>query len=113
MADIFKIYPQSFFIYLERDLIDSAVSLRKGRLKNYNDVNEWYGQVPNQEVYLKLKDLPYYEQIYYEQIGGQFKYLIEMFEEELSKINGKNILRLNYNYFCNNSNEVMELIRSE
>lgn len=98
-------YPKSLVVFLERDLIDTAVSLRKGRLDNYQNLNNWYGQHPLPNDYYKIKDLPYNEQI-----GGQFKYLLEMYENHFSQINSENIIKISYNEFCEKPNEIIETI---
>ncbi len=104
--EIAKAYKKSFFIYVKRDFIDSAVSLYKGRLKNYNDENRWYGQTPAPKVYEELT-----KQNVYDQIGGQFKYLTEMYEEQMNRLNPSQKMILNYEQFCTDPEGVVVSIR--
>jgi len=106
--EIASAYPKSYFIYIKRDFIDAAVSLYRGRNKNYGNVNHWYGQTPEPEVYFDLKERPYYEQI-----GGQFKYLTELYEAQLGNLDSNRQITINYNEFCNNPMEVIHKIKAD
>lgn len=96
MSLISKNIPKTFFIYLERDLVDSGVSLARARMKNYNDIEHWYGQNPSPEFFDKIKDLPWNEQI-----ANQFQWLTNHYESELSKIDQDKYMRIKYKDFCN------------
>lgn len=106
--EIAKAYPKSYFIYIKRDFIDAAVSLYRGRQKNYGDINHWYGQTPEPEVYNDLKERPYYEQI-----GGQFKYLTELYEGQLSELDTNRQITINYNEFCADPMAVIQKIKAD
>lgn len=105
--EIAESYNKSFFIYIKRDFIDSAVSLYRGRLKNYNDVEHWYGQTPDPELYHELKKQPYFLQI-----AGQFKYLTEMYEAQLKQMDPKRYMTINYKDFCQNPAFVIDSLKT-
>ena len=100
--------PNTFFIYLERDLIDSAVSLARARVKNYSDINHWYGQNPSPEVFERLKNLPWNEQI-----AGQFKWLTQHFEKELSTMSRDRYIRVSYKDFCDNPTGFFQKLKAK
>ncbi len=95
MSLISEHIPNTFFIYLERDLVDSGVSLARARMKNYNGLDHWYGQNPSPEVFEKIKDLPWNEQI-----ANQFQWLTNHYESELSKMDSDKYIRIKYKDFC-------------
>lgn len=103
-------YNKSLFILIERDFIDSAVSLMKGRNDNYNNPDHWYGQTPAIQHTKMLLGKPGAEQI-----AGQFKYLHELYDEELGSINEKQVLRIKYKEFCEDPKAIVDMIsgRSE
>ena len=106
LSRLSKTYNKSLFIYVQRDPIDIAVSLRKGRLDNYDDLNKWYGQTPHPDIYHDLIHRPYNEQI-----GGQLKHLSEMYESELNHIPSDKIIRISYRNFCENPNSIISDIQ--
>ncbi len=103
-----KTYKKSLFIYLQRDFIDAAISFRKLRIDNFGDSTKWAGQNPAPEIYEQLIKLPYNEQI-----AGQFKYLTEMYKEEISKTAPEKVIRIYYEEFCKNPNTVIKQIRDK
>jgi hypothetical protein len=105
MREVVAAYPQAVFVFIQRDLIDSAVSLLKGRRDNFGRADAWYGQVPPPEQFRELTDLPWHEQI-----GGQFKALLDMYEAQIAELPTRNILRLSYRALCEDPNAVMQLI---
>lgn len=107
ITGISQTYRKTLFIFLERDFIDAAVSLRKGRLDNYGTLEKWYGQTPHPKTYAELIKHPYHEQI-----GGQFKHLVELYESQLAAIAPEKVLRISYLEFCHDPNGIMARIQS-
>ena len=105
MSQVVEAYPKVLFVYLTRDYIDSARSLFKGRVDNYGSPDAWYGQAPLPEHFESLKSLPWYEQI-----GGQFKYLTDMFETQLASVDPSRVIRLNYQSVCESPEAALETI---
>ena len=103
--EIAEAYPKSYFIYIKRDFIDSAVSLYRGRLKNYNNENHWYGQTPSPDVYRSLVSEPYYNQI-----ASQFKHLTNLYEGQLEELSQKRFQVVDYRAFCEAPDQTIESI---
>jgi len=95
-----EIYPKILWVYLQRDNIDIALSLMKGRIDNYNDVNHWYGQAPL--TYDSLTRLPWAEQI-----AGQISGLSELYEKQIERIPRDKVFRVHYSYLCANPREIL------
>ena len=105
MKRIADAYPQALFIYLQRDYIDSAKSLYKGRVDNFGDPNQWYGQAPLPHRYEPIRKLDWQLQI-----PAQLKYLVELFESQFNQLEEKNALRLSYRNICENPESALEKI---
>ena len=89
-----RTFENSLFIHIERDLIDIAASLLKGRKKYLDDINEWFSIKPKE--YLLLKN-----QSVYEQIAGQVYYANEELLQQLKSIPRHRKLHLTYDKLCN------------
>lgn len=107
MRELVEVYPQVVFVYLERDPIDSALSLARGRLDNYGDLARWYGQAPLPDTYRALQALPWAEQI-----AGQLAALMAIFEEALATIDARHWLRIDYRDICLRHGHVLDLVRA-
>lgn len=81
------------FVYIRRDLVDSAISIREARLKYYGNVDLWWSYQPIE--YPLIKDLPGEEQI-----AGQVFFLNRYYEKELQKLESKNTFILEYEDLC-------------
>ena len=88
-----KIFPNSFFLVVNRDLNDVALSNIRGRYKLLNDPKQWWSaKPPNFE---ELKNLPVAKQI-----ASQLTTLRNKMESDLSELPYKRIIRVNYERFC-------------
>ena len=83
-----------FYVYIERDPLDSALSIIDARKKYYNDIDTWWSYVPPE--YNKIKDANAYRQI-----AGQIHYLKKYYRQSLLKpeIKDSSIL-VNYSDLC-------------
>lgn len=90
-----KIFPNSRFLIVERDISDVAISILRGRYKNLSDPTQWWSVRPPN--YKKLKDLPIAEQI-----DNQCSSLKQKMEYDLSKLLSEKVIRIRYEDFCNN-----------
>ena len=90
-----KIFPNSRFLIVERDIPDVAMSILRARYKNLSDATQWWSVRPPN--YKKLKDLPIAEQI-----TNQCTSLKQKMESDLSKLPHDRVMRIHYEYFCNN-----------
>ncbi len=105
LKNMLECYQKSLVIYVDRDYIDSAVSLLKGRIDNYNDPDHWYGQTVLPEQMNELRDLPWNEQI-----GGQFYYLNKLYEKCFGEIDQNKLIRIAYHEFCDDPNGTIQMI---
>jgi len=90
---ISKIFPNSYFLVVERDLKDVALSVLRGRYKNLPDPKEWWSVKPPN--YQGLKDLPLAEQA-----AQQLSALREKMESDFSHIPSSKVARVGYKQFC-------------
>jgi hypothetical protein len=101
ITELAGLYRTSFFIYVQRDHIDSAVSLCRGRRDNFGNLENWYGQWPAR--YEHLLDLPPHEQV-----AGQIAALTEMFETQLTEIEPRQVIRGSYAALCADPRGVLD-----
>lgn len=95
-----KIFPNSQFLIVERDMADVAISVLRGRYKNLSDPRQWWSvRPPNYE---KLKNLPIVDQVFYQCVS-----LKEKMEEDISSLSGKRIIRIHYEKFSDNPEELI------
>jgi LPS sulfotransferase NodH len=87
------------WIYIKRDIIDSAISIYNARLKYYNDANIWWSTKPPE--YFDLKDKNGYEQV-----AGQVFHLDKFYEKLCSK-NPDKIIQISYKNLCENPKDVL------
>ena len=88
-----KIFPNSYFLVVDRNLKDAALSNIRGRYKIAKDPKEWWSVKPPN--YDDIKDLSIAEQIAY-----QMNALRQKMESDLSKLPDERIFRLKYEKFC-------------
>jgi len=100
---ISSVYKKTMWLHIERDYIDSAVSLLKGRRDNFGDVKEWYGQYPY--PYEHLLNLPYAEQIV-----RQLNDLTKMYNKQFERIDPKQVVRVSYSSLCNSPKDTLQKI---
>lgn len=100
-----KIFSNSYFLIVERNLKDVALSMIRGRYKNVTNPNEWWSVRPPN--YKALKDLSIAEQVGYQLIALQKK-----MEADFSKISSERILYVQYEKFCDNPDILVEKMKS-
>ena len=93
-----------FFIYIERDQIDVGLSILKSRISYYNDKEKWWSTFPPN--YDDLKDLSFDQQI-----AGQVNGLSKTYNECMSLIGDKNILKISYHELCHDPNAIIHEIQ--
>lgn len=78
-------------VYIERDELDTAVSIYKARQKYYGEENihKWWSYSPPEVNKLLDKNV-------YDQIAGQILYLKRFYNQELVKLPARQVVRLNY-----------------
>ncbi len=105
MSEVVAAYPQAVFVYLERDPIDCACSLAKGRIDNYGTPERWYGQAPAPADYERLAGLPWPDQV-----AGQLRSLLDLFDAGLARLPARNVLRFRYDRVCTAPETVLEAV---
>jgi len=104
MKKFVEIIDKSIFIYIERDELDTAVSILNARKKYNTDLNIWWSYQPLE--YESLKNLDYWSQI-----AGQIYYLQRFYKKEMNELPEENYLTLSYKQMCTNPASVIEKIR--
>lgn len=102
---ISRAYSKSFFIYIKRDYIDSAISFCRAKEKIFGDKSAWFGQPPSPEVYNKLCDADYADKI-----AGHFKSLVDLYDKSISSLDPKYYTILHYKEVCENPNWAVDHI---
>lgn len=98
-----EIFPECIFLVVERDLVDTALSLYRARQALLDGQDKWLSvRPPNYET---LKDLPPAEQVV-----RQLLSLREKLEEDISALNAENVVRVNYENFCDRPDYLIELL---
>ncbi len=101
-----KLLGDVLYIYIERDSLDTAVSILDARKKYYDDPTQWWSYVP-----------PDYEKIinedYWTQIAGQVYYLKKFYRKELNQIDSKHVVRIHYKDLCNDPQQVLSDIQKK
>ena len=96
-------FPNSIFIHIDRDNMEIAKSLYKGRIDLYNDVNKNFTVVPKE--WNSIKDLSIEKQI-----SHQVYYLKKNIEEAFEQIEGNRVFKIEYEEFCQNPNSIVQRI---
>ena len=104
MQKFVDILQKAIFIYIERDELDTAVSILNARKKYNTDLNIWWSYQPLE--YERLKNLDYWSQI-----AGQIYYLQRFYKKEMNELPEENYLTLSYKQMCNDPASVIEKIR--
>ena len=99
-----KTFPNSKFLIVDRDIADVAISILRGRYNNLPDATQWWSVRPPD--YNQLKDLPIGEQIANQCLSLKLK-----MEKDLLKIPSENIIRICYEDFCSNPEELISKIK--
>ncbi len=96
---------KTFWIYIERDLMDVAISNLEARKKFYEDPGTWWSSAPPE--YNQLKDLDTIPQI-----SGQLHYLKKFYREQMNELKEKgNGLTISYDDLCATPAGLLKSIR--
>jgi hypothetical protein len=90
-----KIFPNSYFLLVERNFQAVALSILRGRKLINGDYNIWFSVKPRN--YEQIKNLSIPEQIYY-----QIKDISECINESLEKLSKERVKKIHYEDFCKN-----------
>jgi len=106
MQKFIEILKNVVFIYIERDRLDTAVSILNARNKYNTDLNVWWSYQPLEYEQIKNSD-------YWTQISGQIYYLQKFYLKEMSQLPEKNYLKVSYKQMCENPHSVIEKIKNK
>lgn len=106
MQKFVEIMQKVLFIYIERDELDTAVSILNARKKYNTDLNVWWSYQPLE--YESIKD-----QDYWTQIAGQIYYLQRFYKREMERLPARNHLSVTYKEMCMNPGAVIEKIQEK
>jgi hypothetical protein len=98
-----KLMAKALFIYIERDPLDTAISILDARKKFYHDLNTWWSSYPPE--YGELESLPYMEQI-----GGQVYYLRRFYSDQIETVGSERVITISYRDVCANPIGVLERV---
>jgi hypothetical protein len=94
----------TIFVYIERDDVDTAISILEARKRFYDDLNLWWSNIPLEYEKLQSRD-------YWVQIGGQVFYLKRFYKQQMSMVHEKHIVRLKYEDLCANPMDAITAIQ--
>ncbi len=92
------------YIYIERDPLDTAISILDARKKYYTDLNTWWSYMPVEYDLLRDRN-------YWEQIAGQVYFLRRYYRKQLNEEAAEISVRVHYEEVCRQPAEVLEHIR--
>ena len=90
-----KIFPAAYFLIVERDLSQVALSVRHARYSTMEDPKEWWSVKPPNYSEINHLSIP-------EQIAHQLLSLQEQMNCDLSKLPQERVMRVSYESFCKN-----------
>lgn len=99
-----KSFPNSYFLYVERDLEEVALSVLRARYENLENPREWWSVKPPNHV--ELANMPLAEQVAYQLIS-----LRKKLEGDLSRIPDIRVLRVDYTRFCQKPEHLIERLQ--
>lgn len=97
-----EILDKVVWVYIKRDILDSAVSILEARRKYYTDLGTWWSYMPVE--YNLIKDRPYMEQI-----AGQVYYLKKYYDSYAEK-GFKNFIEIEYRDLAHSPASVLKNI---
>lgn len=99
---------QVMVVYIERDELDTAVSIYKAREKYYGreNIRKWWSYSPPEVGKLLDKNV-------YEQIAGQITYLKRFYQQELAQLPEQQVVYLDHAQLMNFPQEQVERITGQ
>ena len=102
---LYSIYPNAFFLQVQREHKDVALSLLRARYATLDNPSEWLSAKPPNHSILANQPVA-------KQIANQVKALDQKIEEDLSHLPPDRVLSINYRAFCNQPDRLTRMIRS-
>ena len=98
--DFEKRLDTSFFIYIERDPTDVALSILQARYRYYKNLNTWWATYPPNYSELAKLDVE-------QQIIGQVLSLREIYQRKIDSLSPDRVICFNYQDVCNAPKRVL------
>lgn len=95
-----EILGKVLYVYIERDPLDSAISILEARKKHYADLNNWWSYTPVE--YNRIKDADYWTQI-----AGQVFFLQRYYRQQIASFSKENSLIVQYRDFSQSPGKVL------
>ncbi|MBC8403043.1 MAG: sulfotransferase [Candidatus Marinimicrobia bacterium] len=92
------------FVYVRRDILDSAVSILQARRKYHSDLNTWWSYAPFE--YDRIKELDHWHQI-----AGQVYYLKRYYDSLKKDFGPDRIIEVDYSKLCHDPISILEEIQ--
>ncbi len=106
MQKMVSVLKKVIWVYIERDKLDTAISILNARKKYNTDLNVWWSYYPLE--YYDIKDMDYTWQI-----AGQIYYLQRYYMSEFEKLPEKNCLKVSYEELCYSPQAIIKKIRKK
>jgi hypothetical protein len=103
IESIIREIPNSYFLWVRRDPVDTALSLLKMREQMLGSKEKWVSLKPREYSWLKSKP-------YWYQVAGQVLFTEKRILASLRKVPDERQLTVRYSDFCNNPNKVIQQI---
>jgi Sulfotransferase family len=105
IGPLLECFPEASFIVCERDPVQNALSLLRGRLEQQGDKTRWW-TLPPREVEI-LQSRPYAEQV-----AGQVHYIYRQIYEDMGKFGTEHFFTVRYEEFCRDVHGSLQLIET-
>jgi hypothetical protein len=99
-----SLFEEALFISIERNLLDTALSILKTREERYGNKSEWWSVRPK-----NFDDLV--KEPYWIQIPEQMKQLKARYEKGIDQSEDMNFLRIKYRNLCENPRSVLKKVK--
>ena len=104
IARLQALMPKSCFVWIRRDPVQTALSLLGMRKSLLGSVEAWASLKPLE--YAWLKDEPYWTQV-----AGQVYFVERAIQEQINRIDGRNVLTVSYEDFVQRPKAILTEIR--
>ncbi|MFW6116406.1 MAG: sulfotransferase [bacterium] len=95
---------KAVFVYVERDPLDTAISILDARRAFYGDPSVWWSSYPPE--YNRIEDWPAMQQV-----AGQVHYLRRFYDRQITGVDRERIVQVSYRDLCQNPSGVLQTIQ--
>jgi len=102
---IHEVLKKTVWVYIERDPMDTALSIFNARKKINQNPDVWWSTYPPEYELLK-------ESSCVDQIAGQIVFLRRLYEQQMQTIEHDCIIRTTYRELCDSPRDILENVRT-